>query len=462
MPDGLPYSLFTEVTVLGAALLDADALRTALDSLTASDFQLDTHQRIFRVIGELVAAGTGVDFVTVMEALRRKKELDSIGGPAYLASLSEGVPRRPQITDYVRIIKDQSLKRQGMREFAAAQAALEDGGEETQSILESASERIKALLEDNDDFDLQLVGEFLATQGKGEEALQAMEAKDGLMLGWSEWDKITGGLKRQEFCILAAMASCGKSAWAGNAVFHASVVNEKITAYFPLEQRKASATLRMISGASRIPARKIRDGDLSDYDRAIVLEHRARLAKAPLYIDDSSGMTLSRIKAKCSRLKRQMLAAGHPTGLDFVLIDQLSHTENTDVRQKGFSPEEIIGLQGFACKKMAQELDVPVVMLHQMTQEAGKRPDPRPRMTDLAGSGKLKNHADIVAFLHRPEMYEKGNPDLYGKAEMILAKNREGNTDIINCEYHGEIFLWEDPKGSEPQQQGFDSYYRDN
>jgi replicative DNA helicase len=257
------------------------------------------------------------------------------------------------------------------------------------------------------------------------------------MLGWTQWDELLGGIQRKELLILAANASTGKTAWACNAVHHASVIGNKLTAFFPLEQKIPSAIRRILSSTTHIPFRNIRDGNLRHHERSLLVEHRRRLEEAPLYMDDSPGMTMTRIKAKCGRLKRHMLAQGHPTGLDFVLIDQLSHTDNSDVFRKGLSIEELIGL------------------LAQMTQEGAKRTDPTPRLTDLAGSGKLKNHADIVAFLHRPEMYNKADESLKGLAQFIVAKNRDGATGTMDVKYLGHILKWVDETEPKPKQPTF-------
>lgn len=446
-----------ERAVLGAMLLDAVAISDATAKLKASDFVLDSHRRIYSAILSAAEDGLGVDYNTVSIALRTRKELDTIGGIGYLTSLCDGLPRNFNIESYVRIVKDSSRKRQGINEFELGKEALIDGGEDTQKLLEGMAQRIHALIEDDDDFDMQLVGDYLSAQGESEDAVRSMMTAGGLKLGWSQWDDTTGGIQRGELLILAAMASAGKTAWACNAVHHTSVIGGKVTAFFPLEQKRASAIRRILSAASRIQYRDIRDGNLTNYDRGVLLDHRLRLSSAPLYVDDTPSMTMTRIKAKCSRLKRQMLTAGHPTGLDFVMIDQLSHVDNSDVWQKNFSAEELLGKQAHGAKRIAEELDVPVCLLAQMTQEGAKRTDPRPRLTDIAGSGKIKNHADIVAFLHRPWMYDKTADEK--DAEMILAKNREGATKTIPCEYLGKIMRWQDSTEPVAQQDSMDGYY---
>lgn len=459
-----PTSLHAEKTVLGACLVDDIALEDAADALQPSDFFTDGHRRIFSAILAVRKAGSAPDIITVSEYLVDRKEIDAVGGRAYVVDLPTGLPRKLNIADKIRIVRDKSRAREliNLAERAADEAS--DGQEEAQIVIERAIEEFRELAEQHPSMDLQSVGTYLASQGDDSEALEAMATTGGLMLGWTQWDECTGGLQPGELVVLAAMASSGKTAWACNVAYYASVIMGKITAYFPLEDGRGAVVRRMVSSASGVDHRAIRDANLNQYDQARVLEYRARLAAAPLYLDETQEMTMSRIRAKCARLKRQGLAAGHPTGLDLIIIDQLTHVENTDVFQKNVNPEEIIGRQAHAAKKIAKELQVPVILLAQSTQESAKRTDPTPRITDLAGSGKIKNHADIVAFLHRPELFSKDDEALKGIGHMILAKNRQGETRTCVCAYRAKILRWEDESAPTPRQTDFEAYraaYRD-
>jgi replicative DNA helicase len=460
----LPKSEHIEVTTLGAIMLEPGALVLAQESLRVADFALDSHKRIYAAILHLAKSTTIVDPSLVIEELERRRELDAIGGRQYIHHLTEGVPRKFDISSYAKIIREKARLRAVMKLASRIESEASDEQEDSQHLLERLGEEVKDLEEDTPDVDMQSVGTYLATQGDDSEALESMATTGGLMLGWTQWDECTGGLQPGELIVLAAMASSGKTAWACNAAYYTSVVLGKITAYFPLEDGRGAVVRRMVSSASGVDHRAIRDANLSQYDQSLVLEHRARLAAAPLYLDETPEMTMSRIRAKCARLKRQGLAAGHPTGLDLIIIDQLSHTENTDVYERGVNPEEIIGRQAKAAKKIGKELKVPVILLAQLTQEAAKRTDPTPRITDLAGSGKIKNHADIVAFLHRPELFNKDDEALKGVGHMILAKNRQGETKTCVCAYRPRILRWEDDTPPTPRQTAFEAYqaaYRD-
>lgn len=455
----LPKSEHIEVTTLGAIMLEPSALVTAQESLRVTDFALDSHKRMYAAILHLAESTATVDSSLVIEELERRRELEAVGGRQYILALTEGVPRKFDISNYVKLLRKKARLRAAMMLANRTESDASDEREDDQHLLERVAEEFKELAEDSPDVDMEHVGAYLASQGDDSEALEAMATTGGLMLGWSQWDEVTGGLQPGELIVLAAMASSGKTAWACNAVYYTSVVLGKVTAYFPLEDGRGAAVRRMVSAASEVDHRAIRDGNLGPRDQSLVLECRTRLADAPLYLDQTPEMTMTRIKAKCAKLKRQKLTEGHPTGLDLIVIDQLSHTENTDVYERGVNPEEIIGRQAKAAKKMAKELSVPVVLLVQLTQEAAKRTDPTPRITDIAGSGKVKNHADIVAFLHRPELFDKSDEALKGQGHMIFAKNRQGETKTCICTYKGRILKWEDDTPPRPKQSSFDAYH---
>ena len=422
-----------------------DAVADAVSTLEVSEFFLDSHKRIYRAISKLHEAKAGIDYQTVCDQLRKTSELDSVGGLGYVIQLENDVPGKPDVSRYVRVIKDKALARRLAALAYEDQQRASDPSQDPQALLEAAIESRKGLLESSDSTPMATAGEYLASQGDSDTVLNQMATLDGLKLGWTQFDKFTGGLQRQELMILAAMAMTGKTAWVCNAVHNVSVVQGKVCAFFPFEQKKKSAIRRMASSTARVPYRSIRDNDLTAYQRAELVDQIDQIKAAPLYMDDAY-LTMTQIKARCYALKRKLMREGHPTGLDLIVLDQLSHIDESDVMRlwRNSSTEERIGKQGLLAKLMAEELDVPVILVVQMTQEGAKRQDPRPRITDIAGSGKLKNHADLVAFLHRPELFDKDDSNLKGKGEMILAKNREGQIGTCHVKYAGSILAWID------------------
>jgi replicative DNA helicase len=228
------------------------------------------------------------------------------------------------------------------------------------------------------------------------------------------------------------------------------VIEDKITAVFTLEQDKNTMIRRMLSIESRVQYDDVLTGSLTPHAGRMLMEQREILMNAPLYLEDQHGLTVSRIKSKCARLKRTV-------GLDIVFIDQLSKVSDADIYQKGMPKPERVGKQTTALKEMAQELGVPVVVFNQL-----KRPDGKggnlPQLSDLKESGSLEEDADVVIFLHRPEYYDKGDENLRDKGQMILAKNREGKTDTFDCTFKGSIMRWED--GAVDQRQAYFEAYR--
>jgi replicative DNA helicase len=248
--------------------------------------------------------------------------------------------------------------------------------------------------------------------------------------------------KPGEYWVVAARPRIGKTAWMCSAAFHTSAREGKVTAAFTLEQKRQDVIRRMLSQQTRLNYRSIQQNTLTGEDKALFLEYRAILAGAPLYVEDRPGLTVSRIRSKCERLK-------HKEGLDIVFIDQLSHVSRADVFQKGMPKHEQVGEQSRRLKLMARELDVPVVLLNQIGRAASKRVDPTPQLEDLAESGSLEQDCDVAILLDRPEVYKKDDETLRGKGIMDVAKAREGPTKAIHCTYNANILRWEEESRTE-------------
>jgi replicative DNA helicase len=328
---------------------------------------------------------------------------------------------------------------------------------ESGEVLERAIEDLRTIALDNDTSQMIHVSDVFDRQGSAEEMFENMASKNGVPLGWNQFDEVTdGGVHPGELVVVAARPSMGKTAWACNAARSTSVVRKKVTAFFPLEQPKEAMIRRMLSASACIDYKDIRRNTLRLQDRRVLLEHREILRQAPLYFDDTPGLTVSRIKARCMQLK-----ARH--GLDIAFIDQLSKIKGTDVYRKGMQPREIVGAQTEALKLMAQELGIPVVVFNQLSRKTGDRKDAIPTLSDLKESGDIEEDADLVCLLHRPEYYDKSDPSLHGIGQMIIAKQREGETKTLNCLYQGRIMRWEDDTEPPPAKQSsfssHDSYY---
>lgn len=432
--DAMPASPHMERTVLGACLFDPAAVTDALSSLEPSDFSLDSHQRIFRAILSLHTDGQHIDSSTVRERLAQRRELDSIGGLSYLLDLTLDPPRNFNVESYCRIVKEKSRLRSAITVIYNAYQSAGEHENDVQGFLDRIGADLGELAEDHSGNDILQVGEYLQSHGAPETIFERMATPDGIKLGFGQWDELTGGAQRDELIIIAARPSMGKTAWMCTVSQHITVHEGKVAAVFSLEQRKNTIIRRMISSAARIDYQDIRKGNLRQQDRTLLLERRAMLCRAPLYIDDTPGLTVTRIRAKCLRLKRR-------AGLDIVFVDQLSHVSMADCRERDFRLK--VGEQTKMLKRLAQELCVPVVVFNQLKRGESKG-DIVPRLSDLKESGNIEEDADVVTFLHRPEYYDKHDESLRGKGQMIVAKNREGATATLDCIYQGRILRWED------------------
>lgn len=444
-----PTAMHAEITILGAMLVAPESVQDALDLLTAEDFALDSHRKIFAAMGRLAKLSQPVDIVTLTDELQRKKELDAVGGLPYLASLSEGLPRKLSIESYVRIVRDKSQAREiiNLAERAAEEAA--DGQEEAAIVRERLIRELSEAGDSQPGNDLQRVASILDAQGSPEAMVERMATLSGVKLGFEQVDRNTHGLQPKSLVVVAARPSMGKTAWMCKAARYASVIEEKVTAVFTLEQDKGTMIRRMLSIESRVPYDDILTGNLSPHARKMLMDQREMLMNAPLYLEDQHGLTVSRIKSKCAKLKRMV-------GLDIVFIDQLSKVSDADIYQRGMGKPERVGQQTTALKKMAQDLEVPVVVFNQLKRPDGKGGN-MPQLSDLKESGSLEEDADVVVFLHRAEYYDRDDDALRDKGQMILAKNREGKTDDFNCTFKGSIMRWEDGE-DDPRQAYFEAY----
>lgn len=447
----VPRNTHAEMTILGALLVEPLAIMEATLSLQEDDFFLDSNRRIFRAVVRMSIDNRPVDIVTVADELKKRRELDLVGGVPYLASLSEGLPRRLNIGSYIRIVKEKSrLRNLIQRGEELLNSAMEEGTESSIIATRMAS-MMQDIANSSDDNDIPHVRDFLDSQGSPEQMFEQMASTDGIPFGFKDVDRILGGAQRGDLIIVAARPSMGKTAWLANVAYHCGVRQGLTVAAFTLEQKKKFIVRRMLASSARIDYNDIKKNNLTAAEKADLLERRKRIHDSNLFIEDASGLTATKIKAKCTRLKHK------EEKLDLVLIDQLSHVSNADVFRPGIQFPQLVGLQTKMFKRMAKELDVPVVVFNQLSRETGKRKDFIPVLADLKESGNIEEDADVVLFLHRPAYYDKENDDLKGIGQQIIAKQREGATGTVNCIYQGELMLWADEA---PKMQDNDYYQR--
>jgi replicative DNA helicase len=444
--DGAPASIHIEVAVLGAMLLDGVAINDATAKLRAEDFSLDSHQRVYRSIVDLLAAGRGVDSLTVQEELIRRRELDSIGGPAYLAFLSEGIPRNFNIESYVRIVKDKSLLRQLMSIFTEGVARASDQSDEAIHVLSDVEAKLAEVADSAITYGFSDIATIVKESFGSIDALyeQGREVT-GLATHYIEFDRMTSGLQESELIIIAARPSMGKTAWAINIAENAAVRGGKVVAVFSLEMSKASLLRRMLASQALVNSKAIQTGMLMREDRTKLISGLERLMESKLFIDDTPGITLAEMRAKARRLKQQ-----HGQ-LDLIVIDYLQLMTGSNTNAKGFEnrTQEVSAISR-GLKALAKEMKVPVVALSQLSRASEQRGgDKKPLLSDLRESGSIEQDADVVCFIHREEYYDRENEDLKGKAEIIIAKQRNGPTGVIHLAYLADYTRFENLQHSD-------------
>ncbi len=436
----MPASIHNEIAVLGAMLQDALAISDATGKLKIEDFSLDSHRRIYSAMLELLAVGHAVDYLTVMDALSKKKELDSIGGPAYLAFLSEGIPRNFNIESYVRIVKDKSLLRQLMTIFNDGAVRASDQGEDATNVLSDVEAKLAAVADSAIQGGFSGIGEIVASSFGSIDALyeQGREVT-GLATHYIDFDRMTSGLQESELIIIAARPSMGKTAWAINIAENAAVRGGKVVAVFSLEMSKASLLRRMLASQAMVNSKAIQTGMLMRDDRSKLIQGLERLMESKMFIDDTPGITLAEMRAKARRLKQQ-----HGQ-LDLIVIDYLQLMTGANSGGKGFEnrTQEVSAISR-GLKALAKEMQVPVVALSQLSRASEQRGgDKKPMLSDLRESGSIEQDADVVCFIHREEYYDRENEDLKGKAEIIIAKQRNGPTGIVHLAYMADFTRFE-------------------
>jgi len=445
---GLPANVDAEKTILGAILLDNAAHAEAAEVLKPDDFSLDSHRRIFLRMSELVDSGRAVDIVTLANELARYKEVEAVGGVAYLASLTEGLPRRPVIEDYIRIVKDKSMLRRLMGICSAAIAKAADQSEDALGVLDATESQLLEVSEAGLKQGLQPIDIIVRDSfGSIDNLYKQSREVTGLATGFYELDRMTSGFQKGELIIIAARPSMGKTALAINIAQNAAVQHHATVAIFSLEMNKESLLRRMLATQARVDQRHLQTGFLGREDQGKLQTALGMLVDARIYIDDSAGATLAEMRAKARRLRQN---AG---GLDLIMVDylQLMSASLPGAGRKGYEnrTQEVSAISR-GLKAMAKELNVPVVALSQLSRASERRgDDKRPMLSDLRESGSIEQDADLVAFIHRDSYYnrdEEMTESDRAKSEIILAKQRNGPTGTIHLNFISRFTCFDNPE----------------
>ena len=431
---GLPANLDAEKTILGAILLDNASHAEAAEKLTPDDFSLDSHRRIYQRMSELIDSQRAVDLVTLSHELQRTKEIESIGGVAYLASLTEGLPRRPVIDEYIRIVKEKSLYRKLMAICSMAIARASDQSDAALDVVGEAERQLIEATQSSITYGLQPLDQIVAGSfGSIDKLYEQSREVTGLATDFTDLDRMTSGFQKGELIILAARPSMGKTAFAINIAQNSAVNHGTVVAVFSLEMSKESLLRRMLASQAWVDQRKLQTGFLGREDHDKLQGALGQLVDSRMFIDDTAGISLTEMRAKARRLKQT-------TGqLDLIVVDYLQLMTATQVgsSKKGYEnrTQEVSAISR-GLKALAKELEVPVVALSQLSRSSERRgDDKRPLLSDLRESGSIEQDADVVMFIHREAYYERDKENMSeadkAKSEIIIAKQRNGPTDTV-------------------------------
>ncbi|HKN01950.1 MAG TPA: replicative DNA helicase [Candidatus Binataceae bacterium] len=434
-----PQNLEAEQCVLGAILLDNDAINHALEIIVAEDFYRDSHRDIFRGMVDLTERNTPVDAITLAEALRVRGTLERIGGAAYIAELASIVPTAAHVVHYARLIRDRSV----LRSLASTATEITTAAFESQGnvdeFLDEAEHRIFEIAERRIKPSFHSMSEVARSSiALMERLYERKELVTGVPSGFLDLDRITAGFQKSDLAIIAARPSMGKSALALNIAAHAAVYADPPVgvAFFSLEMSKEQLGLRMLCSDARVDSAKVRTGYLRAQDFPKLIEAADRLSMANIFIDDSSDVSPLQLKAKCRRLKRDKSA-----NLGLIIVDYLQLMRSS---RPGESREKEISEVSRSLKGLAKELNIPVIALSQLNRQVEMRDkgNRRPILADLRESGAIEQDADVIAFIYRDEVYNKDTKEP-GVAEIIVSKQRNGPTDTAKLTYLGQYTRFE-------------------
>lgn len=437
-----PQALEAEMAVLGSMLIEKEAIAHGMDILKEKSFYKEAHRKIFVAISNLYVQDKAVDMVTITEELKRQRIFSDIGGVAYLTDLINMVTTAANVEYYAHIVRQKAILRDLI--YTATQIVNECYAEkqDVEKILDRAESSIFNVAQDKVARGFQPVDDMIHNVIETVESFyQRKEHVTGIATGFHEFDALTSGFQPSNLVIIAGRPSMGKTSIVMNIVEHVSVQNKIPVGMFSLEMSKQELVLRMLCSHARVNLHEVRRGYLSKRYWTALTNAASRISEAPLYIDDSSTLSVLEMRARARRLAAELGVQGKKLGMIVVDYLQLMHgAGRLESRQQEIS--EI----SRSLKSLARDLQIPVIAISQLSrrpEEKGR--DGRPQLSDLRESGALEQDADLVAFIYREELYKQSDPDLQGKARIIIAKQRNGPIGEI-----GLIFLKEHTRFENP------------
>ena len=425
----MPQAIEIEQCVLGAMFLSDQAVKKCVENLTPDVFFLDAHRKIFEVMQNLSEQNIMIDAPLVIAELEKRGILDSVGGTEYLTVILNSVISSSNIDEHIKIVNEKAILRRLIDVSSSIIDNAYDGDNELSDVLENAETKILNVVKTRKGSEFKSIQDVLnRTVEQINRIVDNKGEVTGLSTGFTDLDKLTTGFHPHELIIIAARPAMGKTAFALNLATNIAQSTTKTVALFNMEMGAEQLAMRMIAAEGELDQGKLKRGELDKNDFNKIDEAVARLGNTNLVIDDTSGMTIGEIKAKCRRL------ASSENGLGIVIIDYLTLIMGS-TKYQGNRQQEVSEISR-SLKTMAMELDIPVVALAQLSRNVEQRDDKRPMLSDLRESGSIEQDADIVAFLYRDDYYQlkKGQEETsdISQSEFIVAKHRSGPTDTIN------------------------------
>lgn len=421
-----PYNLEAEQAVLGSMLIDRDAIAQALEILSPADFYREPHGVIFSAISNLFEKGEPVDIVTVVDSLKDKGKLELVGGASYIASLSQVVPTASNVAYYAKIVEEKAILRRLIEVGTKIASLGYDTETNVEELVDQAEKLVYMIAQKRMSSDLVPIEELVKNSFERIDALFQRKAPvTGVPSGFEALDRITRGFQPADLIIVAARPSVGKTSFCLNIAEHVAIKEKIPVAIFSLEMSAEMLVQRVLCSQAMVDNQRLRSGFLDDQDFNRLTLAYGNLYQAPIFIDDTPGISVMEIRLKARKLKAKM------GGLGLVIVDYL---QLMSTRGKAENRVQEISEITRSLKNLARELDVPFLVISQLSREVEKRESKKPQLSDLRESGSIEQDADVVILLYRQDVYQRNIADP-GITEVNIAKHRNGPTDVIELKF---------------------------
>jgi len=423
-----PHDIEAEQAILGSMLIDKDAVISAVEILKEEDFYREDNKTIYEAMISLYSRSEPIDIITVKSELIQIGKFETVGGLEYLASLPDKVPVVSNIENYIQIVEEKAILRKLIRASSEISQMGYEQTEDTERIMDVAEKKIFDILQNRNTKGYTPIKDVLINAiGELEKLYNNKGGITGVPTGFIDLDRFTAGLHKSDLVLIAARPAMGKSAFALNIASHVAIREKTPVAVFNLEMSKEQIGSRILCSEAMVDSNKLKTGAIGEEDWVKLVSAVGPLSEADIFIDDTPGISIMEIRAKCRKLKLEK-------NIGLIIIDYLQLIQGTG--KKNASREQEISEISRSLKILAKELDVPVIALSQLSRAAEQRTDHKPMLSDLRESGAIEQDADIVMFIYREDYY---NPDTERKniAEIILAKHRAGSTGTVELMWLG-------------------------